>query len=152
MERKICRKEKRILVTLISLILILGIYSLYVYHNYIAGNPSVINDFKFWGKAFLVLIPVMIVAQIIIHIVFFIINKIVTNQDIPTITDEMDKLIELKALRIYHWAVSIGFVLSIGSQAIGMQHWVLFILLIFSCFGAAIASEIAKIYFYQKGV
>lgn len=152
MEGKMFRKEKRILVTLISLILILGFYSLYVYFNYVSGNPGIINDFKFWGKAFLALIPVMIVTQIIIHIVFFIINKIVTNEDIPTITDEMDKLIELKSLRIYHWAVSAGFVLSIGSQAIGMQHWVLFILLISSCFGATIASEIAKIYFYRKGV
>jgi len=116
-----------------------------------AGNPDLINDFKFWGKAFLILIPVTIVAQIIIHIVFFIINKIVTNEDVPTISDERDKLIELKAIRISHWVFVFGFMLSMGSQAFGMKPWVMFITLIFSGFIAAIVSEISKIYFYRKG-
>lgn len=145
-------KEKTILVSVVSMILILGFYSLYVYHKYIAGNPDVINDFKFWGKAFLILIPVTIVSQIIIHIIFAIINKIVTNEDISSITDERDKLIELKAIRISHWIFIFGFLLSMGSQAVGMQPWVMFITLIFSGFIAAIVSEIAKIYFYRKGI
>lgn len=145
-------KEKTILVSVISMILILGFYSLYVYHKYIAGNPDVINDFKFWGKAFLILIPVTIISQIIIHIIFAIINKIVTNEDISSITDERDKLIELKAIRISHWIFIFGFLLSMGSQAVGMQPWVMFITLIFSGFIAAIVSEIAKIYFYRKGI
>jgi hypothetical protein len=144
-------REKRILVTLISSMLILGFYSLYVYQKYMAGNLDVINDFRFWGKAFLILIPVSIVAQIIIHIVFFIINKIVTNEDIPTITDERDKLIELKAIRISHWVFIFGFLLSMGSQAFGMPPFIMFITLIYSGFIAAIASEIAKIYYYRKG-
>jgi hypothetical protein len=89
-ENTYCR-EKEILVSLISMALILGFYSLYVYQNYIAGNMDVLNDFKFWGKVFLFLIPATIVAQIIIHIIFPISSKIVTNEDIPAITDEMDK-------------------------------------------------------------
>ena len=93
-------KEKQILVTIISLVLIIACYSVYVYNNYVAENFGIINDFKFWAKALLILIPVSIVSQIVIHIVFAIINKIVTNEDIPTITDERDKLIELKAIRI----------------------------------------------------
>jgi len=145
------RREKQILVSLITTILILGFYSLFVYQKYMVGNMEIINDFKFWGKAFLILIPVTIVAQIIIHIIFFIINKIITNEDIPMINDERDKLIELKAIRISHWVFIVGFLLSMGSQAIGMQPWVMFITLIYSGFIAAIASEIAKIYFYRKG-
>lgn len=93
-----------------------------------------------------------IVSQIIIHIIFAIINKIVTNEDISSITDERDKLIELKAIRISHWIFIFGFLLSMGSQAVGMQPWVMFITLIFSGFIAAIVSEIAKIYFYRKGI
>lgn len=145
------RREKRIIVSLISSILILGFYSLYVYNKDIAGDLDIINDPKFWGKAFLILIPVSIVAQIIIHIVFAIINKIVTNEDIPTITDERDKLIELKALKVSHWIFILGFILSIGSQAIGMQLYVMFITLIASCFVATIFEEIIKIYLYRKG-
>ena len=67
-------REKQSLVSLITMVLILGSYTLYVYHKYIAGNLDILNDFKFWGKAYLILIPVSIAAQIIIHIIFFIIN------------------------------------------------------------------------------
>ncbi len=145
------QKEKQILVSMITMILILGSYSLYVYYKYLAGNSDVLNDFKFWGKAYLILIPVSIAAQIIIHIIFFAINKIVTNECPPDITDERDKLIELKAIRIAHWTFIVGFILSMGSQAMGMQPWVMFVTLIYAGFIAAIASESAKIYFYRKG-
>jgi hypothetical protein len=144
-------QEKRSLVFLISSILILGLYSLWVYNKYhdtILSNP---NDFKFWGKTFLILIPVSIVANIVIIIVFTIINKILTNEDLPNITDERDKLIELKATRVSHWVFIVGFLLSMGSQAIGMQPWVMFISLIASGSAAAWADEITKIYLYRKG-
>jgi len=144
-------KEKQILVTIIGLVVILGGYSLYVYNHYIAGNPTIVNDFKFWGKAFLVMIPVAIVSQIVIHIVFAILNKMVTNEDIPTKTDERDKLIDLKAIRISHWIFTFGFLLSMTALAIGMQPWVMFLTLVISGFIAGIVSECAKLYFYRKG-
>jgi len=145
------KKEKRILVSVISTIIILGVYSLNVYYKYLAENPELINDFKFWGKNFLILIPIMIVAQIVIHIIFYIINRIVAKQDIPDITDERDKLIELKAIRVSHVTFCLGFVLAMGSQAIGMQPYVMFLTLIASCFIAGLAESITQIYFYSKG-
>lgn len=144
-------KERQILVTAISLVLIFALYSFYVYEHYIKLNPAIINDFKFWGKAFLILIPVTIVAQIIIHIVFAIVSKIVTNEDIPTLSDERDKLIELKSLRISHWIFTLGFLLAMGSQAFGMEPWVMFAILISSGFLSGIISEVAKFLFYRKG-
>ncbi|MFC2151089.1 hypothetical protein ACFLSE_01065 [Bacteroidota bacterium] len=152
MEGKMYRKETRILVSLISTILIFGFYALYVYNKHVAGNPEILNDLKFWGKTFFIFIPVMIVTQIVIHIIFAIINKIVTNEDIPTISDEMDKLIELKALKISRWVNSIIFLLAMGSILIGMEIWVMFILLISSCFISTIAEAFAQIYFYKRGV
>jgi len=144
-------KEKQILVTLISLILIFACYSLYVYNKYIADNFNIVNDFRFWGKTFLILIPVTIVSQIVIHIVFAIMNKIVTNEDLPTLSDERDKLIDLKAIRISHWIFTGGFLLWMVSQVIGMPPYAMFITLIVSGFFSGIVSEIAKIYFYRKG-
>jgi hypothetical protein len=144
-------QEKRSLVSLIGTILVLGLYGLYVYHKYQDVILIMNNDFRFWGKAFFILIPVMIVAQIIIQIVFTIINKIVTNEDMPTFSDERDKLIELKAIRISHWVFTLGFLLSMGTQAIGMQPWVMFITLVVSGFLAACTTEIIKIYLYRKG-
>ena len=152
MKEKMYRKETRILVSLISTILIFGFYALYIYHKHIVGNPEILNNFKFWGKTFFIFIPVMIVAQIIIHILFAIINKIVTNEDIPTITDEMDKLIELKALKISRWVHSGIFLLAMGALLLEMKIWVMFILLVSSCFISTIVESIAQIYFYKKGV
>ena len=145
------RREKEIIVTLISMTLIMVLYSLYVYNKYIAVNPEVVNDFKFWGKAFLILIPVTIVTIIIIYIIFFIINKIVTNEDLPQVTDERDRMIELKGIRISHWVFVFGFMLAMASQAFGMKPWVLFVVLFGSGFVSTLAEGIAKICYYRKG-
>lgn len=144
-------QEKRALVVCISTILILGLYSLFVYYSYQDTILSDPNNFRFWGKVFLILIPVMIVAQIIIHIVFTIINKMVTNESMPCFSDERDKLIELRAINISHWVFVLGFLLSMGSQVIGMQPWVMFITLVVSGSLSGCAAEITKFYLYRKG-
>lgn len=145
-------KEKQTLVTIAATILIMVIYSLYIYNRYIAVEPEIINEFRFWGRSFIILIPVAIITQIIIHILFAIINKIVTNEDIPTRDDERDKLIELKSIRVSHWIFTLGFFMAMGSVALGMQPWVMFVTLIYSGFLSGIISEIVKIFYYRRGV
>lgn len=144
-------KEKQIIVSLISSVLIMGLYSFYVYNLYISGNESILNDFKFWGKAFLILIPISVAAQIIIHIIFAIINKIITSKDIPTISDERDKLIELKSVRISHWIFLFGFLAAMSSQALGFEPYYMFLMLIAAGFAASIIEGIAQLYYYRKG-
>lgn len=144
-------KEKQVLVTAINLVVILAAYSFYIYNTYITENPNIINEPKFWGKAFLILIPVTIVSQIIIHIIFAIINKIVTREDMPTIKDERDKMIELRAIRISHWIFTMGFLLAMISQVLEMPFYVMFLTLLFFGFLSGIVSEIAKFYFYRRG-
>lgn len=145
------QKEKQVLVTLIATILTLGLYSFYIYNKYIVPETEIINSLRFWGKSFMILIPVAIVAQIIVHIVFAIINKMVTNEDIPTKDDERDRIIELKSIRISHWIFIVGFMLAMGSQAIGMQPWVMFVTLFSSGFVSAIVSETARFIYYRRG-
>lgn len=146
------QKEKRIIATLFITFLILGFYVLYVYNKFVVDNPEIINDLKFWGKSFLILLPVMIISQIILHIVFFILAKIITREEISTITDEMDKIIDLKSLKVFNWVNGIGFTLAMGALAMEMHIWVFFITLLSSGFIAMIVSSIAKIYYYRKGV
>lgn len=146
------QKEKQILVTTVSTILIFGFYALYLYRGYFSGNPELLNDLQFLGKAFLLLIPVAIVAQIMIHIIFAIINKIVTREDVPDINDEMDKMIELKAMRVSYWIYMLGFVSAMATQAIGMAPYMLFIALFASCLLGAIAEGLTQIYYYRKGL
>lgn len=145
-------QEKQSFVSIIGSVLVIGFYSMYVYKNYIQADLELLNDFQFWGKSFLYLIPIGIVVQIVIHIVFAIANRIITQEDIPDITDERDKLIELKSIRISHWIFIFGFMLAMGSLALGMKPYVMFLTLISSGFLASLASEVAKIIYYRKGV
>jgi len=145
-------QEKQSIVSIIGSVLVIGFYSLYVYRNYIQADMELLNDFQFWGKSFLYLIPVAIVVQIVIHIVFAIANRIITQEDMPDFTDERDKLIELKSIRISHWLFIIGFMLAMGSLAIGMKPYVMFLTLISAGFLSSLASEVSKIIYYRKGV
>ena len=143
--------EKQSIVSIIGSVLVIGIYSLYVYRHYTQADIGLLNDFQFWGKSFLYLIPVAIVVQIVIQILFAIGNRIITREDLPDITDERDKLIELKSIRISHWIFTAGFMLAMGSLAMGMKPYVMFLTLISSGFVASLASEIAKIIWYRRG-
>ena len=143
--------EKQSIVSIIGSVLVIGFYSLYVYRNYIQADMGLLNDFQFWGKSFLYLIPVAIVVQIVIQILFAIGNRIITQEDLPDITDERDKLIELKSIRISHWIFTVGFMLAMGSLAMGMKPYVMFLTLISSGFVASLASEVAKIIWYRRG-
>jgi hypothetical protein len=143
--------EKQSIVSIIGSVLVIGFYSLYVYRNYIQADMGLLNDFQFWGKSFLYLIPVAIVVQIVIQILFAIGNRIILQEDLPDITDERDKLIELKSIRISHWIFTVGFMLAMGSLAMGMKPYVMFLTLISSGFVASLASEVAKIIWYRRG-
>ena len=145
-------KEKRILISLVSSVLIMGFYAWYVYSRHIDGNPDILNDFSFWGKSFLILIPVAVVTQIIIQIVFAIYIHATSKEEIDPIDDERDKLIELKAIKISHYIFIVGFMLAMGSLALGWRPWVMFVILISSGFIASTVNEIARLYFYRKGV
>jgi hypothetical protein len=145
-------KEKQILVTVITSFLIIAGYSYYVYLTQVVDNIQIIDDVKFWGKSFLILIPVALIGQIIVHIIFAIINKIVTNEDLDHRSDERDKLIELKTIRISHWVFTGGFLLAMSTLAMGMQIWVMFIVLLVSGFIASLLSELMKIYYYRRGI
>jgi uncharacterized membrane protein len=144
-------QEKQSIISIIGSVLVIGFYSLYVYKNYIQADLELLNDFQFWGKSFLYLIPISIVVQIVIHIVFAIANAIITQEEIPNFTDERDKLIELKSIRISHWIFILGFMLAMGSLAVGMKPYVMFLTLISSGFLASLAAEAAKIVYYRKG-
>ncbi len=145
-------KEKRILISLIGSVLILGFYSWYVYSRYISGNLDILNDFSFWGRSFLILIPVAIITQIVIQIIFAIYIHATSKEEIDPVEDERDKLIELKAIKISHYIFIVGFMLAMGSLALGSQPWIMFVVLIFSGFMASVVNEIVRLYLYRRGV
>jgi hypothetical protein len=144
-------QERRSLVNLISTILITALYSAYMVQSYPDASPYSPDVFRFWGSFFLILIPVSIVARIVIYIVFYIVNTIATRQEEPTITDERDNLIELKATRYSLYVFGVGVLLAMGSLVIDMPPSVMFIILICAGVVSEMVSEISQFYFYRRG-
>lgn len=144
-------QEKRNLVSLLSNLLISIIYFVYVIQNYVSGSLTDITDFRFLGAVILILIPVQIVGKIILHIFFTIINKIITNEDEPSFSDELDNLIELKAARNSLILFMIGFVISMASLVIGMPIAIMFIILILSLISSEVIWDVSHLYLYRKG-
>lgn len=143
-------QEKRSIVHIISSILIFGGYFIYIFQRHQNGilDPT---DFRFWGKSILILIPVQIAVTIVLHIIFSIINTIATKEKEPKITDERDKIIELKSSRNAYYVYMIGFLLAMGALALNMQITVMFIVLVSAQFMAQIAWNTTQFFFYRKG-
>ena len=69
-----------------------------------------------------------------------------------TIQNEMDKLIELKSIRIAHWTFIFGFIIAMCSLALGSTPYIMLIILFCSGLISSITSEVTKLYFYRKGI
>jgi hypothetical protein len=145
-------QERRSLVNLISDVVITVIYSIKRFQSYPETNPYSQEIFQFWGSFFLLLIVVSIVAKIIIYIIFSIINTIATNEQEPSITDERDKLIGLKATRNSFYFFAGGFALGMGSLAFDQSPTTMFIILFSAGFLASVVNDISEFYFYRRGV
>jgi hypothetical protein len=143
-------QEKISIMSLIGNILVSGLYFIYVYLNYDLQTKTM--DFKFWASIILIFVLIQIITRIIIHIISAIIIKITDNEEIPTTSDEMDKLIELKSTRNSSGVLGIGVLLSMGLLLFGMQLVVMFYVILSSMFLAGVVSDISMLYFYRKGV
>ncbi len=145
-------KEKRILVSLVSSVLIMAIYCFYVYYRFIHSNPALLHDLRFLGKWFLIMIPVAIVAQIVIQILLAISFKMAGHDDIDPIEDERDKMIELKAIKISHYFFIAGFMMAMGCLGLGMKPSVMIFVLMITGFVASVVNEVLRLWYYRKGI
>ncbi|AJY74195.1 hypothetical protein [Paenibacillus beijingensis] len=145
-------QEKKNIVSLISTIVVFGAYCWNVYLRYNDTNMEGAELFRFWGAAILILVPVSMVARMIIEIIFIIINWLSTKEAAPSFADELDKIIELKAIRISYFVFILGFLLAMGSLVLQMKLSSMFIIMFLSGFTADVAGIIWRLYLYRKGV
>lgn len=145
-------QEKKSIVNIISSILIITIYSLIIYNRHMEGRFDLTLDFDKWGIIFLIFAGVSIAARIVIYIIFHIFNAIATQEEDVPVTDERDKLIELKASRNNYRVFSISFALSLAALAIGMPIYGILIAFFACCFLGEMAENISQIHYYRKGV
>jgi uncharacterized membrane protein len=144
-------QERRSLVSLISTLAITGAYTAYMLQRYPDAGAYSPEVFRFWGLFFIVLIPVSIIARVIIHILFSILNTIATQEAEPSITDERDRLIELKASRNALYAFSLGVVLAMGALVFEQPPSTMFILVTAAGVASEIIDSLSQFFFYRRG-
>ncbi len=162
-------QEKRTIVSIISGLFVLGFYCFYTSSNYRAG-VLVADDIRGWASTMLVFIGIGIVATIIIQIGFHVLlciaiaakQKILYGKcddreidriiDCETVTDEMDKLIELKSLRIGTIVIGIGFATSLVSIVLHYPMVVMINILFISFLIGSLFEGCTQLYFYRRGI
>lgn len=162
-------QEKRTIVSIITGIFILGAYCIYVYAKYQSGAIDT-DDMKFWAGAMLMFIGIGIVASIVIQIVFHILlsveiavqetvrNGKCDDKEIDKtigaemVSDEMDKLIELKSMRIGFAVAGIGFVVALVSLFLNYSTAVMMNIMFISFSVGSLLEGFTQLYFYRKGV
>jgi len=143
--------ERQAIVSLLATLLLAMFFVGYLLPRYPVGNPYAPEVFRFWGVAFVILVPVSIVANIAVSIVFAVVSAMATRQIASSFADERDKFIQLRALRNALFAFIGGFSLAMGSLAIGMPPSVMFIVLMGSGYGSGLVGNITQLYLYRKG-
>ncbi len=144
-------QENRTIAYLISSALGVGIYSFYAIQQYQHGSFDSTTISSYWGTLFLIVIGVQIVLSIISSILISIIHAIATREEEISLTDERDKLIDLRANQISYAVFGVGFLLAMITLAVGQPPLVMFNLIVFSLFGAGIVGYVTQIYLYRRG-
>ena len=145
------QSESRTIAYLFSSLVGAGLYFLYVIQQYQEGSFNSPTISSSWGIAVLVVIGVQIVLSIISAILVSIIEAIKAREEVPELSDERDQLIELKANRISFSVFGIGFLLAMITLAAGLVPLVMFNLMVFSLFAAAVSGYVSQLYRYRRG-
>lgn len=145
-------QEKKSIASLSSTVLVILVYCLYVFvfNADRSGGPE--TDFQFYGVTILLIIPGLIVANIIIHIIVGIQHKVSTNENGEMFEDEFDKAIELRANRNAYNTFMLIFLISMASLALSYPPYIMLNILVDGMMAASLVWSISKLYFYRKGL
>jgi hypothetical protein len=162
-------QEKRTITSIVTGALVLAAYCMYAFSNNQSG-ASAPDDLKFWAGTMLIFIGVGVAAAIVIQIVFHILLSIAIavkekardeqcdDKEIEKtigaemVEDEMDKLIELKSMRVGFIIAGIGFVAALVSLVLNYSPAVMLNILFISFSAGSLIEGLAQLYFYRVGV
>ncbi len=162
-------QEKRVLVSVFTGLSIMIAYGINAMGKLHAGLTAP-DDLKLWAVTMLQYIGIGIVAAIVIQIVFHILVSItiaakesIRNEQCgdehikksiaqEMVEDEMDKLIELKSMRIGFGVAGGGFLIGLITLMLGFTP-VLMLNILFGAFSVGSLLEgLAQLYYYRRGV
>ena len=91
-------------------------------------------------------------AYVVVTIIFAIIHKIRTDEDTVNQEDELDKLIDLKATRVFYNVFMAGVVLALLGQALGLPLSGFFLMLGGAIVAAGLTLDLTQLFFYRRGI
>lgn len=144
-------QERRAAASLISTVMGSTFYFADVLGRYHAGGGAE-NEFAFWGAAILLYVPAMVVFKVIVQIIFVILNAIVTRSEEPDITDEFDRLVDMKSTTLFSYMFMAGFMLSMAALVAGYAPAAMFVILLMSMLAAGSMLDIAQVVMYRRGL
>jgi hypothetical protein len=162
-------QEKRTVISIITGLFVLAAYCCYVYVKHQSGTVAA-DDIKFWAGTMLIFIGIGIIANIIIQIVFHIMlsiaiamkeevrngkcddDKIERTVRNEIVEDEMDKLINLKSMRVSFGIAGTGFIAALMSLILNCTPAVMLNILFISFSAGSLIEGFTQLYFYRRGV
>ncbi|MCU6712123.1 hypothetical protein M6D81_25825 [Paenibacillus sp. J5C_2022] len=162
-------QEQRSIATMITALLITGAYGVYVYGKLQTGAIAD-DDMRFWAGTMLMFIGIGIVVAIAVQLIFHMLlsvavavrektrngkcddNEMQKTIESEMVTDERDKLIELKAVKVGFIVVGIGFVAALASQVLHQSSAVMINIMFVSFFAGSMVGSLTQFYLYRKGV
>jgi len=147
-------QQRNITVSLVTFILILGLYMTRVFQLLQSDGFTPTNIFRLWGITIILSIVATIILTILAHIgsaVFQVIKTGDENPKIEDIQDERDKLIDLRGTRVTYVASSLGVLAAMLTFVFGQPPLVMFSLLVFFGLLAQIIGDISRLMLYRRG-
>jgi len=160
---------KKTMASILSGAVVLAAYCIYAFSRYQAGMLSPV-DLRSWAATMLIFIGIGIAAAVVIQIVFHILfsisiaikenikngkcdeQEIERTIKVEMIEDEMDKLIELKSMRIGFIFAGIGFVGSLVSLVLNYPPVVMINILFIAFSLGSLLEGFTQLYYYKRGV
>jgi hypothetical protein len=144
-------EERQNLISLLASLTVSIPYFLYLFVRHQSQIFTPLEEINFWANAFLVLIPLRIVAEILMNIAARIFYAALDGNKLESeLVDERDRLIELKSLRTSLFAFTAGFALSMLVMVSTQSIAGMFGVMLFSGFLAEMLAIITKIFLYRN--
>jgi ABC-type Co2+ transport system permease subunit len=142
-------QQQRSVATIVTGAIVVAVYFWMALARLDGVGPSAESLVRFWAASVLILVPVGIVASIVTAIIAAIVYRVIASEDPPTIEDERDRMIELKANQVSQAIFVLAFVGSMVPIVLGASVTAMFVVLIGGGFIAHVVGEIGRILMYR---
>ena len=142
-------QQQRSVAAIVTGAVVVTVYFWMTLNRLEAAGPDAEALVRFWAASILILVPVGIVVAIVTAILGAVVYRIIAGEDPPTIEDERDQMIELKANQVSQAIFVLAFVGSMVPVVLGASISAMFVTLVGGGFIAHVVGEIGRILMYR---